>query len=92
MLYFGDVEADDVLDRGRAAYARRSWVAAYESLTRVERVRPLEPDDLWRLAMAAWLIGRDRDFLSALERAHRRHLADGAAVDAARCAFWLGFA
>ena len=41
--------------------------------------------------MAAYLIGRDDDYLRALERAHQAHLDAGERLRAVRSAFWLGF-
>jgi hypothetical protein len=46
--------------------------------------------DLELLAMSAYLIGRDDEYLSTLERAHRACLDAGERVRAVRCAFWLG--
>jgi DNA-binding CsgD family transcriptional regulator len=79
------------LERGRAAYAERSWSDAYTWLCESDRVHPLQAEDLWRLALAALLIGRDEDFSTYLDRAHRAHLEAGDAARAARCAFWIGF-
>lgn len=79
------------LARGRAAYQRRAWAEAYDAFTRADSAGSLAADDLWRLAMTAHLVGRDDEFLQVLERAHQVHLGAGDAVQAARCAFWLGF-
>lgn len=79
------------LEHGRARYAQRGWRDAYASLSAADRVRPLGAEDLWRLAMAALLIGREDDFAASLDRAHRAHLDAGDAARAARCAFWIGF-
>ncbi|HEX7050743.1 MAG TPA: LuxR C-terminal-related transcriptional regulator [Longimicrobiales bacterium] len=79
------------LAQGRDAFQERAWNAAYEALAVADRARPLDTDDLWRLAMSAHLTGREDAFLNALERAHHAHLAADAPVRAARCAFWLGF-
>jgi hypothetical protein len=49
-----------------------------------------EPDDLELLATSAYMLGRDGDYLSGLERAHHVYLETGEAPRAARCAFWLG--
>jgi DNA-binding CsgD family transcriptional regulator len=51
----------------------------------------LEPDDLERLATAAYLAGRDEDSVALWERAHRELLNAGDALRAARCASWLIF-
>jgi hypothetical protein len=52
---------------------------------------PLGPEDLERLATAAYLIGRDADSDELLTRAHHGFLRQGEVERAARCAFWLGF-
>lgn len=75
---------------GRAAFDRRDWAEAHEILTRAEAEDGLEPDDLQRLAIAAYLIGRDEGYTAALERAHRGYREAGDLPPAARCAIWLG--
>ena len=55
------------------------------------RTRPLEPDDLERLATAAYLVGRDDESTGPGERAHHSAWTRGDAARAARCAFWLAF-
>ena len=60
-------------ERGLAAYARRAWVDAHEALSLADRA-PLEPDDLERLATAAYMLGRDEEYVAALERAHHGDL------------------
>jgi DNA-binding CsgD family transcriptional regulator len=78
------------LERGRAHYRRRAWADAYRSLAGADKTAPLGAEDLELLAMAAYLIGRDEDYLTALDRAHQAHLNAGQVLRAARCAFWLG--
>jgi ATP/maltotriose-dependent transcriptional regulator MalT len=80
----------DKLERGRESYGRRAWGDAYRSLALADQAVPLEAEDLERLALSAFLIGRDDDFLRGLDRAHHAHLDVGEGVRAARCAFWLG--
>lgn len=77
------------LERGREAYARLAWADAFESLTRADRVVTLGAEDLERLATTAYMLGRDGDYLSALERAHQEHLGNGETLRAVRCAYWL---
>src|SRR4051794_13941554 len=76
----------DELDRGRAAAARGAWRAAHAALTAAV---PLGAEDLERLATAAYMLGRDEEYVDALERAHREHLRRGEPRPAARCAFWI---
>lgn len=49
----------DLLDRGRASYARQSWGSAKALLAAADREAPLAPEDLERLAIAAYLMGDD---------------------------------
>jgi DNA-binding CsgD family transcriptional regulator len=81
----------DNLDRGRDAFQCRAWTDAYVLLTAADGDEPLQPDDLERLATAAYLIGRDRDSAELWTRAHNVFLNLGAVDRAARCAFWLAF-
>ena len=78
------------LERGREHYGRRAWADAYRSLSAADQASRLEGEDLELLAMAAYLIGRDEDYLGALERAHHAHLDAGERLRAIRSAFWLG--
>ena len=77
------------LVRGRAAYRQRAWRQAFDELLAADLERHLSAADLEQLGMSAYLINRDDDAFGALERAHARYLDRGAAVDAARCAFWM---
>jgi DNA-binding CsgD family transcriptional regulator len=84
------VDAVAELERGRAAYARRTWSDAYEALSAADRAAPLGAEDLDLLATAAYMLGRDDEYRQVLERAHHAHLAEGNAQRAVRCAFWAG--
>jgi tetratricopeptide (TPR) repeat protein len=84
------VDAVDHLEQGRAAYAGRTWTGAHASLSRADRARPLGSDDLERLATAAYMLGRDDEYVDRLERAHQLHLDAGDELRSARCAFWIG--
>jgi DNA-binding CsgD family transcriptional regulator len=81
----------DALDRGRAAFAGQAWADAYERLSAADRAAPLAPEDLERLAAAAYLVGREDESAEAWARAHHELLGRGEAERAARCAFWLAF-
>jgi DNA-binding CsgD family transcriptional regulator len=78
------------LERGRECYGRRAWADAHRWLALADQAAPLGGDDLELLAMAAYLIGRDDDYLRALDRAHQAYLDAGEGLRAVRCAFWLG--
>ncbi|HZW59621.1 MAG TPA: LuxR C-terminal-related transcriptional regulator [Woeseiaceae bacterium] len=86
----GIAPATDHLERGREHYARQAWADAFEALTRADRARALQGEDLERLAMAAFLIGRETAYLAALERLHRACRDAALWPRAARCAFWIG--
>jgi DNA-binding CsgD family transcriptional regulator len=85
-----EVIAGNVLERGRASYAKHAWLDAYESLSRADAADLLEPGDLELLARSAYMLGRDDDYLGALERAHHGHLDAGDVPGAARCTWWIG--
>jgi DNA-binding CsgD family transcriptional regulator len=76
-------------ERGRALYAAHEWVAAYESFAAADRTDKLNADDLELLARSAYMLGRDGEYGSALERAYEAHLARARPLHAARCAFWI---
>ena len=84
-----EAQVDD-LEWGRAAYERRAWRDAYESLSRADRAAPLGPDDLELLATSAYMLGLDDEYLGVLERAHHAHVAAGETLRAVRSAFWVG--
>lgn len=81
----------DALGRGRASAGRHAWADAYAELAAADRQAPLGAADLERLALAAFLLGRDDDGDDAGARAFHECLRVGDARRAARSAFWLGF-
>ena len=78
-------------ERGREAFQRLAWADSYRLLQAAEREAALEPEDLERLAMAAYLMGRDDESERAMARAHQTFLDRGEYEAAARTAFWVGF-
>jgi DNA-binding CsgD family transcriptional regulator len=78
------------LARGRACCRTRAWADAYEALSSADRGEPLGAADLELLATSAYLVGRDGDYLKALERAHALYLDSGDLLRSTRCLFWLG--
>jgi tetratricopeptide (TPR) repeat protein len=84
------MDAIDEIERGREACAMRAWVDAYKSLSQADQAAPLGAQDLELLATSAYMLGRDDDYLSGLERAHHAYMDGGEALPAVRCAFWLG--
>ena len=84
------IEAD-ALERAREHFRLRAWGEAYARLSAVDHESPLEPDDLERMATAAYLVGRDAESGDIWARAHQAFLGRGDPARAARCAFWLGY-
>lgn len=80
----------DKLSQGRESYRRRTWGDAYQSLSLADQTTPLGVEDLELLATSAYMLGRDDDYLSGLERAHHAYLSAGETMRAVRCAFWVG--
>ena len=62
------------------------WSDAYRSLSGGD-VR--DPEQLEQLATAAYMLGREDEYLDALERAYHAHVEGGRTEGAIRCAFWL---
>lgn len=89
-LPYPETRMADEIERGRESYGRRAWADAYKSLSLADQAAPLDVQDLERLAISAYLTGRDDDYLRALERAHHAHLDARECARAVRCAFWLG--
>lgn len=78
------------LQLGRDLCARRAWRDAHAALTAADRAAPLDVADLELLALAAYMLNRDDDYVLTLERVHHAHLDAGDPARAARCAFWIG--
>ena len=54
----------DELEHGRDCYDRGAWSDAYEALRIVDQGAPLGPEDLERLGIAAYVIGRELDAIT----------------------------
>ena len=80
----------DALEQGRESFRRQAWGDVYTHLSVADRDALLEPEDLDRLAVAAYLVGRDDDSADLWARAYHEHLRLSDVTRAARCAFWLG--
>ncbi|HSI80344.1 MAG TPA: helix-turn-helix transcriptional regulator [Solirubrobacterales bacterium] len=78
------------IEHGRESYARRAWGEAHESLVGADQAAPLGAADLELLGRSAYMLGRDDEYVNALERAHQAYLDAGDAAPAARCAWWIG--
>lgn len=82
----------DYLQRGREAYEQAKWPDAFRLLSYADVNQGLGGEDLWRLAVVSLLLGHDGEFETSLERACRIHQDGSDHLQAAWCAFWLGFA
>jgi len=78
------------LERGRRSLAACAWLDAYESFSRADEAAPLGAEDLELLATSAYMLGRDDEWMRALERAHQLHADAEEMPRAARCAIWVG--
>ncbi|HEV2123885.1 MAG TPA: LuxR C-terminal-related transcriptional regulator, partial [Chloroflexota bacterium] len=72
------------------AFVRRAWMDAYGALSHADQATPLGAEDLELLATSAYMLGRDDEYVSYLERAHHAYLGTGEPLRAVRCAFWVG--
>src|ERR687891_2984080 len=78
----------DPAQRGRSSFERRVWGDAFAELSAAHREGQLDVADLERLAVAAYMVGRDDVCEEAWIAAHHAWLRRGDAEGAARCAFW----
>src|SRR5438046_4598444 len=83
-------KSPSALERGRDAYAARAWSDAHALLRRADEAEPLAPPDLGLLATAAYMLGREDEWVAVHERAHHIHLDARDAEPAARAAVWMG--
>ncbi|MDQ3677798.1 MAG: helix-turn-helix transcriptional regulator, partial [Actinomycetota bacterium] len=81
---------DEQLERGRALCAEGTWRDAHAALAGAERSSPLAASDLRLLAIAAYMLGRDEEYVETLTRAHQAQLDHEAIAQAVQTAFWLG--
>jgi len=79
----------DWIAHGRSSFSQRAWAAAFTQLSTADREASLEPSDVERLAVAAYLIGNDDACADAWGRAHHAWLCLGDVARAVRCAYWL---
>jgi DNA-binding NarL/FixJ family response regulator len=78
----------DRAERARGSFERRMWGDAFADLAAAHRERQLDVEDLERLAVAAYMVGRDDACEAAWTAAHQGWLRRGVTERAARCAFW----
>lgn len=79
------------VDRGRESFERQAWEDAWSQLSAADHEVPLELEDLERLAVAAFLVGRDEESVDVWTRAHHISIRLGDVARAVRCAFWSAF-
>jgi DNA-binding CsgD family transcriptional regulator/tetratricopeptide (TPR) repeat protein len=82
----------EMVAQARASFARCSWGDAYEQLAKADGVTVLELDDLERLALAAYLTGRDEASTLAWTRAQQLASRSDDGRRAARNAVLVGAA
>lgn len=75
--------------RGREAFERRDWGQAYAHLAAADCDSRLEPEDIERLACAAYLVGKDADATTIWMRLHHDLVDRGRLESAARVGFFL---
>ena len=78
------------VEQGRKSFAAHKWQQAFDLLAAADRNQPLAADGLEMLGRAAYMLGRDDEYVAALERAHAAHLDAGDLARAARCTLWIG--
>ena len=81
---------DPDLAAARQAYDNHAWGEAYDRLTAADRAGALDPADLERLAITAYLIGRPTESDEVGARAHRGAIRNGDGELAIRGAISLG--
>ena len=72
----------DTLARARTSFEQRVWADSCRLFAAADRDAPLEPEDLERHAIAAYLTGRDDESEALWARAHQR--SSTAAIPKAR--------
>jgi DNA-binding CsgD family transcriptional regulator len=77
--------------RARESFARKAWAESYRHFQAADGEAPLEPEDLERLATAAYLMERDAESEAFRARAHQSFLDRRDPEGAARSASWVGF-
>lgn len=76
---------------GEAAFERRDWTAAYQSLSRAGADGVLDAEGWDLLGEAAWWLGEIDDALTAWERAYDCHLGDRRRRSAALSAMYVAY-
>lgn len=77
------------LDRARDAFSRQAWAEAFAALSAAAQAETMDASDYERLAVSAYLVGRDDECVDGWQAAHMAALDAGDPATAARCACWL---
>jgi ATP/maltotriose-dependent transcriptional regulator MalT len=78
----------DRAERARGSFERRTWGEAFDQLSAAHRDGQLDVEDLERLAIAAYMVGRADACDEAWIAAHHVWSRGGEVERAAGCAFW----
>jgi DNA-binding CsgD family transcriptional regulator len=81
-----------MLKKGKEAFRQHAWGEAYEQLSGCHQQGKLEPEDEERLAIAAYLLGKEVESTDFWTQAHKHFLHNGNIQQAVRCAFWVAYA
>lgn len=84
--------AGRISDRAGRSLGRQDWKAQYAELSALDRRTALEPADLERLGIVAYLAGDESGSIVVHTRAHNLALENRDTRHAARSAFWIAFA
>ena len=82
----GEQDRADHLSRGLRAFDNYEWKQAFEHLSAAAAARPLEPENLERLAEAAWWVGEVDECIKSRERVYSLYLSRGDLHSSARIA------
>jgi hypothetical protein len=75
----------------KGVYTDQPWSDIYTRLSvSYQQQQQLTAEELYTLALAAYLTGKDSESTDILARAHEQYLAENNQLPAVRCAFWLG--
>ena len=80
-----------LLERARQAFEQRAWADSCRLFEAADSEASLSPEDLERVATAAYLLGRDDESEAFRARAHQIFLTRNDRERAARSAGWLAF-
>jgi hypothetical protein len=80
----------DRVAAAREAFSRQDWKKAYADLSVADEARAeIAVEDLERLAISAYMLGKDEASADFWARPHAESMRQHDARRAARCAFWL---